>query len=414
MERPDFEKYFPSTGDNEFADSPGSMKRFLIDSLRWVEQEKPELLEGLNIDLIEQAFTDDMILKSDPKEYPVEARIALHKILNSKAAGEIFDPILQRMDSSIAEIELMRNNKAARPMPGMPIMNNTEPASNEELAEAMYLALRHQVFQKMAPVLIRAAALSKPQIIEEKITGMEEAMRQALELVPEASEEAQESMQEIIDYTRIYTRLVDENDISRDHYDRFMNVLISKFVENRVDDINREIENHAEGHKDHEPEECNMQDAAALGVPVMHVLWRRYYGEDKVNPKTPCINAITDISCILFDVYNNSIEFIGLTMHPALEHSVMENLNKRIPSDDKLKAEVFELFTEFMKSRPELVASLKTQHEDDDSAAIMVSMSSACPQLKILDECIIISSSDADDLLSASDIDDQLAKLLEG
>jgi hypothetical protein len=94
----------------------------------------------------------------------------------------------------------------------------------------------------------------------------------------------------------------------------------------------------------------------------------------------------------------------------------MNSLNENVPDNNALREETFDIFTKYMKAHPELLESLKSQHEGDDSAAIMVNMYATTPNLKIMDDSYhkMIDNSAVSSFEALSvDIDEAIQKLLE-
>lgn len=407
MEKPSYEDYF---GD----DGSGDMKKFIIDNVRWLQEQGNEKALEVPITALEKILPDGMKLSSDPSDYEASTQMVLMKLIKSDFAGDIFDPMLQRIGSSMEDIKAVQENGYRRRIPGLPVLpEKKNKLSNEEIEEAMFDALKREVYGNMAPVLVRAAALGKPDLLIEKLSEMEKGMTEALAAVPDASEDAQNSVQELIDYTRIYTELIDDSKIDETQYNGFMNLLTGKFIENRVDAINNALAGDDHSHDDHSADECNIEIAKDFGAKVMHVLWRRYYGDGPEPGKYPQLERLTDISVVLFDAFNNTIEFTGLTPHPALEQPIMENLHEHVPENNELREEVFSIFTEFARNNHDVIDALKRYHEEDNAARIMVTMTAACPQVKVLDECMLeIKSSST--VVGDDDLDAALQQLLNG
>jgi len=406
MEKPAYDKYF---GD----DGSGDMKKFIVDSVRWLQEQGNAQALEVPIEALETILPDDMKLSADPHDYEPSTQVVLMKLIRSDFAGEIFDPMLEQIGSSIEDIKTVQANGYRRRIPGLPVLpNKKDKQSAEDVEDAMFDVLKREVYGRMAPVLVRAAALGKPELLIGKLSEMEQAMTAALAAVPDASEDAQNSIQELIDYTRIYTELIDDEKVNESEYNTFMNLLIGKFITNRVDNINDAIADIDHSHDDHSADECNIEIAKDFGAKVMHVLWRRYYGDDPEPGKHPQLERLNDISVVLFDAFNNTIEFNGLTPHPALEQPIMENLHEHVPENSELREEVFEIFTEFAKNNKDVVAALKRQHDDDNAARIMVTMTAACPQIKVLDECML--ETKASSSVQDGDLDAALEQLLNG
>jgi hypothetical protein len=354
-----------------------------------------------------------MKLSGDPSDYEPSTQVVLMKLIRSDFAGEIFDPMLEQIGSSIEDIKAVQENGYRRRIPGLPVLpDSKKKRSPEEVEDAMFDALKREVYGRMAPALVRAAALGKPELLIGKLDEMQQAMTAALAAVPDASEDAQNSIQELIDYTRIYTELIDDEKVNEDEYNTFMNLLIGKFIVNRVDNINNALADDNHNHDDHPAEDCNIELAKDFGAKVMHVLWRRYYGDETEGGKHPQLERLNDISVVVFDAFNNTIEFVGLTPHPALEQPIMENLHENVPDNTDLRDEVFEMFTEFAKNNKDVVRALERQHDDDNSARIMVTMTAACPQIKVLDECMLETKSSSS--VQDGDLDAALEQLLNG
>lgn len=409
MDKPDYKKYFPND-----TNPPGAMKKYIIDSIKYLQENGNEEALEIPIDMLDQLFDDEMTITNNPNDFPPLTQMVLMKLINSSFAGDLFDGMLGQVGSSIAELKDVRDNGANRKMPGIPNYKSRKRISDEEMTTLMFEQIQKEMYTKMAPHLLRAAVTGNVGDLHAKVEGMEEALRASLEIVPEASEDAQLKIQEMIDYTEIFTQLVDPEQTTPEHFDRFMNVLITQFVNNRVDELNREIMEHSSDHENHDPEDCQIEDAKNFGAPAMHVLWRRFHGNESDENAYPIINSLDSVSCIIFDAFHNSIEFIGLTMHPALESPVMERLTEDVRENEDLKVEVFKLLTDYLKGKRDLVIALQKNSDDEDHTAIMVTLSAAAPQIKVLNDCIAISASDPDGILSESDMDAGLEKLLNG
>jgi hypothetical protein len=409
MEKPNYKKYFP-----EETNPPGAMKRYIIDSIKWLQENGNEEALEIPIEILDQLFDDEMTITNNPNDFPPLTQMVLMKLINSSFAAEIFDGMLGQVGSSIADIQAVHENGAKRQMPGVPNYKSRKKISDEEMTNMIFEQIQKEMYAKMGPQLIRAAITGNVEDLKKKVKGMEEALKNSLEIVPEASEDAQLKVQEMIDYTDIYCQMVDQETTTVEQFDRFMNILITQFVNNRVKDLNEEIENHSEDHADHDGEECQVGEAKKFGAPVMHVLWRRFHGYEKDKSKFPIIEGLDSVSCILFDAFHNSIEFIGLTMHPALELPVMEQLSEDITKNEEIKAEVFKLLTKYLKQNKDLLIALQKNADDEDHTAIMVTLSAAAPQLKMLNDCVAISMSDPKSIISGSDLDAGLEKILKG
>jgi hypothetical protein len=408
MKKPDYKAYFP----NE-TNPPGAMKKYIIDSIKYLqEQGNQEALE-IPIDMLDQLFDDEMTITNNPNDFPPLTQMVLMKLINSSFAGDLFDGMLGQVGSSVAELKEVRENGPNRKMPGIPNHKSKKRISNEEMTSLMFEQIQKEMYAKMGPHLLRAAVTGNVSDLKAKVIGMEEALKSSLEIIPEASEDAQLKIQEMIDYTEMFTQLVDPEQTTPESFDRFMNVLITQFVYNRVEELNREIEEHSSEHEDHDPEDCQIEDAKNFGAPAMHVLWRRFHGNESEKNRYPIINSLDSVSCVVFDAFHNSIEFIGLTMHPALESPVMEQLTEDVRENEDLKVEVFKLLTDYLKNKRDLVEALQRNSDNEDHTAIMVTLSAAAPQLKMLNDCIAISASDPDGILSESDMDAGLEKLLK-
>jgi hypothetical protein len=409
MKKPDYKKYFP-----EETSPPGAMKRYIIDSIKWLQEQGNEEALEIPIDVLDKLFDDEMTISNNPNDFPPLTQMVLMKLINSGFAGEIFDGMLGQVGSSIAEIKALQDNGANRKMPGVPNYKSRKKITDEEMTSMMFEQIQQEMYTKMGPHLIRAAVTGNVDDLKSKVDGMQQALKSSLEIVPEASEEAQLKVQEMIDYTDMYCRLVDPAETTPEHFNRFMNVLITKFVDNRVDEINNEIEGHGSDHADHSPEDCQMDEAKAFGAQVMHVLWRRFHGVESEDNAYPIINSLDSVSCIIFDAFHNSIEFIGITMHPALEAPVMNQLTEDVRENDDLRVEVFKLLTTYLKQHKDVIRALQRNADDDDHTAIMVTLSAAAPQIKVLNDCIAISASDPEVIMAESDMDAGLEKILKG
>jgi hypothetical protein len=390
------------------------MKKYLIDSIKYLQEQGNEEALEIPIDMLDQLFDDEMTITNNPNDFPPLTQMVMMKLINSSFAGELFDGMLGQVGSSIAELKDVRDNGANRKMPGIPNYKARKRISDEEMTTLMFEQIQKEMYAKIGPHLLRAAVTGKIDDLKAKIVAMEEALQGSLEIVPEASEDAQLKIQEMIDYTEIFTQLVDPEQTTPEQFDRFMNVLITQFVQNRVDELNREIMEHSSEHEDHDPEDCQIEEAKNFGAPAMHVLWRRYHGSASEENAYPIINSLDSVSCVIFDAFHNSIEFIGLTMHPALESPVMERLTEDVRENEDLKVEVFKLLTDYLKNQKDLVRALQKNSDNEDHTAIMVTLSAAAPQIKVLNDCIAISASDADGILSESDMDAGLEKILKG
>lgn len=405
MKKPDYDDYFGEDGN-------GDMKKFIIESVRWLQEQGNEQALEVPIAALETILPDGMELSKDPHDYEPSTQMVLMKLIRSDFAGDIFDPMLQRIGSSIEDIKAVQENGYRRRIPGLPVLpEKKDKHSAQDIEDAMFEALKREVYGRMTPVLLRAAALGKPDLLISKLAEMEEAMRTALAAVPDASDDAQNSIQELIDYTRIYTELIDDSKVNEKEYESFMNLLISRFINNRVDTINDAVSEIDHSHDGHDETVCNVELAKGFGAKVMHVLWRRYYGDDVEGGKHPQLERLNDISVVLFDAFNNTIEFVGLTPHPALEQAIMENLNENVPENNDLREEVFKIFTDFARSNDDVIQALREQHDEDDSARIMVTMTAACPQVKVLDECMLEVKSSSD-IVSGDDFEAALQGLL--
>ena len=409
MEKPVFDEYFTDTGQKY----PGAMKKYIIETLRWLQEQGNEEALEVPIDLLEQEL-DEEIVAMDPSRLPPMAKLLMIKLIRSSFASELFDEMLKKVGSSVDEIRSVRENGTHRKMPGMPYVDKSTAMTEDEQREQMFELLKMEIHKKIAPALIKAGATGDVKFLRERFDALKDAADAALKIVVDSAgetpEEAVADIQELLDYTEIYIRMVDAEQTTPEHFNRFMNTLLSEYIENKVKELNEEIQNH--NHEGHDAEECNMMKAKDFPVPVMHTLWRRYYSDDETEPELPRLEAMQDISCILFDAFNNQIEFTGLTFHPSLEHVIGERMNEKIPQSDELREEVFKIFTRYVKNNPDLMRALEDQHADDERMAIMVSMDIACPTLAILDKCYVQSQSEPDDALSGSDLDAALAELL--
>lgn len=407
MEKPVFDEYFTETGQKY----PGAMKKYIIETLRWLQEQGNEEALEIPIEMLEQELDED-IVAMDPAQLQPLGRLLMMKLIRSSFANEIFDEMLKRVGSSIDEIRKIRENGTHRKMPGMPYSDAGTVMTQEEQQEAMFEMLKMEIHKKIAPALIKAGATGDVNFLKERLKDLEEAAESALKIVgDDPPEEAVNDIQELLDYTEIYIRMVDAEQTTPEHFNRFMNTLLTEFIDNKVKELNEEIQNH--DHKGHDDDECNLMKAKDFPVPVMHTLWRRYYSDDETTePEFPRLEAMQDISCVLFDAFNNQIEFTGLTFHPSLEHVIVERMNEKIPQSDDLREEIFKIFTRYVKNNPDLMQALQNQHADDERMAILVSMDIACPTLAILDKCYVSSQSEPDDLISGSDLDAALAELL--
>lgn len=409
MEKPNFDDYFTSTGQKY----PGAMKRFIIDSLKFLQESGNEDALEIPIEMLENEL-DEELVADDPSKLPPLSRMLMIKLIRSSFAAEIFDQMLDKVGSSMADIRRLHEEGSFRQMPGMPYATTSEALTEDEMRERMYNMLKHEVHQKIAPALVKAGTTGNVDYLVEQSEKLKDAAKEALRIVggTEDDESAVE-IQQLLDYNEVFIRMVDQEQTTQEHFSRFMNTLLNEFIDTRVDKLNREVHNHE--HKDHDADDCVFADPEVQNfeAPLMHCLWRRYYGMGEFESETPEIEKLQDVSTIIFDAFNNTIEFIGLTFHPALEHVITERMNEKIPGNDALREEVFQLFTKYVKNNPEIMRALERQHEGDDKMAIMVSMDVACPTLEVLDKCYISSQSESDESISESDLDAALAELLK-
>jgi hypothetical protein len=292
--------------------------------------------------------------------------------------------------------------------------------SDVDRINMMAAALLEKMLDHLTPILLKAAATGRVDELEVKVQELTKAMEDASDLVTSPGDvvdpdlaTAEEKIQEIIDYTNFYARIIDEKQTSTEDFNRFLNTLIGHLISERVDEMNTEIMLHSDKHADHDAADCNVHEAAAWGIPVMHTLWRRYYGAE---PSDSPLDSMTDLAAVFFDAYHNTIEFVGIAIHPGLEKPLMHSLNENVPDNDNLRQETLKIFTKYMKANPELLKSLEDQHEGDDSAAIMVNMYATTPNLKIMDDSyhkMIDNSAVSSFEALSDDIDEALQKLLE-
>jgi hypothetical protein len=390
---------------------------YIIDMVEFLAESGNEEAKTFPRKMLEEIFPEGMTVGSDPRNYDPLAQMLLQRLIRSSFASEVFDPMLNNIGSSIEEMKRIAEEGPARAVPGMNIPKNR--ISDAERMNMMAQALLEKMLDHLTPALLKAAATGRVDQLKIKITELEEAMQEASDMVigPDDDDDdllsAKEKIQEIIDYTNFFTRIIDSKETSNEDFNRFLNTLIGHLIAERVDEINSEVMLHSGKHEDHDVDGCNIHEAAALGIPVMHTLWRRYYGAETSDS---ALDSMTDLAAVFFDAYHNSIEFVGIAIHPALEKPVMNSLNENVPDNHALRQETFKIFTEYMKVHPEILESLKSQHEGDDSAAIMVNMYATTPNLKIMDDSyhkMIDNSAVSSFEALSEDIDEAIVKLLE-
>lgn len=413
MEKPNKDDYVTGEGNDM------RFKDYLIDMVSYLAENGNEEAKEFPTKMMAEIFPDDMNVTGDPRDYEPLARLLLQRLIRSGFAAEIFDPMLSEIGSNIEEMKRISTEGPARPVPGMNIPKRNV-MSDEERVNAMAEALLERIVDKLTPALLKAAATGRVSELKERITELDNALNDVTEMMTPAGAEpdegislGQQKLQEIIDYTHFFIRIIDEEQTSADDFNRFLNTLIGHLIGERVDEINAEVMLHPDKHADHDAGDCSIHDAAELGIPPMYVLWRRYYGGEQGDSP---LEALSDLAAVFFDAFHNTIEFVGIAVHPGLEKPLMSSLNDNIPDNDELREETFKLFSEFVRNHPEVMKSLEKQHEGDDRAAIMVNMYATTPNLKIMDDSYhkTIDNSAIDSFESLSgDIDEAIQKLLE-
>lgn len=414
MDKPIVNDYkIDGTEDMRFRD-------YIIDMVEYLAESGNKEAKNFPRKLLEEVFPEGMNVSSDPRDYDKLAQMLLQRLIRSSFAAEVFDPMLEGIGSNINEMKRIAEEGPARAVPGMNIRKNK--ISDADRINQMAEALLEKMLDHLTPVLLKAAATGRVDELSSKVVDLTEAMNSASDFVgdihPNSDNDedylsAKEKIQEIIDYTNFFIRIVDNNETSSEDFNRFLNTLIGHLINERVNEMNEQVMLHSNDHAEHDPEGCNVHDAAALGVPILHTLWRRYYGAE---PSDSALDSMTDLAAVFFDVYHNTIEFVGIAIHPSLEKPVMHSLNENVPDNGALREETFKIFSSYMKAHPELLESLKSQHEGDDSAAIMVNMYATTPNLKIMDDSYhkMIDNSAVSSFESLSvDVDEAIQKLLE-
>ncbi len=302
----------------DYAKITDGFKKYIVDSIKYERKLNNKDAIDFDLDAFSAAVPDGIepgnVYRANGKISP-EARAALKDVMD-KFGFQIFSDMMADMGMSEEVItHLINREKTPKNAPS----GKTIPGFNDNNPQVEMEHINNMLYQKtlevMGSMIDDALQANDPQMLIPIVNKMDEIISDK----GDADSGARELMQELADTTRVFVELIDDNVTTVEEYESFQNKLISFFIQDEVDDVNKSAD---EEHKDHDPGECEYIQRTD-GQPPLQVLYRRIHAMDGTDGNK--VDAIPGLSVVVFDTVRGHIVPIAFSLHEAMTNKTGES-----------------------------------------------------------------------------------------
>lgn len=303
----------------DYAKIEDGFKKYIVDSIK--HERKLGNKDAVDFDLdafiatVPDGIEPGNVYRANDKINP-DARAALKDVMN-KFGFQIFSDMMADMGMSeeiITHLINREKNEASTTPTGktIPGFNDSSPSVDMERVNDL---LYTKTLEVMGSMIDDALSVNNPQLLTPIINKMDEIIAEH----SDATHESKTLMQELADTTRVFVELIDDNATTVEEYESFQNKLISFFIEDEVDDVNKSAK---EEHKDHDPNECEFIQRTN-GLPPLQVLYRRIHAMDGTDGNK--VPAIPGLAVVVLDTVRGQIVPIAFSLHEAMTEKTGES-----------------------------------------------------------------------------------------
>lgn len=302
----------------DYAKIEDGFKKYIVDSIKYERKLNNKDAIDFDLDAFIAAVPDGIepgnVYRANDKIAP-DARAALKDVMD-KFGFQIFSDMMADMGMSEEIITHLINREKG---PQNPPSGKTIPGFNDSNPEVemehVNNLLYHKTLEVMGSMIDDALQANNPQLLIPIVDKMDEIISDK----GNADSGAKDLMQELADTTRVFVELIDDNVTTVEEYESFQNKLISYFIQDEVDDVNKSAD---EEHKDHDPAECEYIQRTD-GQPPLQVLYRRIHAMDGTDGNK--VAAIPGLSVVVFDTVRGQIVPIAFSLHEAMTDKTGES-----------------------------------------------------------------------------------------